>query len=122
MKHIPLFVFMAFSSVAFTQTQDSLVWRYASIKYTLGGFNTKSRVEVDYGDKVQGWFRKADLLEDENGKSIQFKTPVDALNWMSIRGWEMVTTYQTTESVGIGATLVYHHFILKRREVYGLGR
>jgi len=41
--------------------------------------------------------------------SISFNSMVGALNSMSSRGWELVSTYETTEN-----SKVYYHWILKR--------
>lgn len=93
---------------------DSTAWRYADVIYMLGEFTTKQKVEVDYGNRVKGWFRAPEMLVDENGQPIKFKTLIDALNWMGERGWELVQTYQTNESNGIATSLTYQHFILRR--------
>lgn len=98
--------------------QDTtMVWRYADLTYPTGGINTKAKVQVDYGES-SGWFKASEMLEDESGKAIKFKSPVDALNWMSARGWELVQSYQTGEVIGIGTKLEYLHFIMRRKEAF----
>lgn len=98
------------------QSADTSLWRYADLTYPLGGFNSKSKVIVDFGENTYGWFKKADMLEDSTGKQIKFKSPVDALNWMSERGWELVQSYQTNEIQGLATNLYYQHFIMRRLE------
>ncbi len=94
------------------------VWRYAELKYLLSGSSSKATAEVDYGDAVKGWFRGVELLEDERGKAIKFKSAVDALNWMSSRGWELVVSYmtKTDPALGLGSSLEYIHFMMRRLE------
>lgn len=94
-----------------------MVWRYADLTYPLGGFSTKARVQVDYGESSSGWFKSPEMLEGVDGKAIKFKSPVDALNWMSERGWELVQSYETTTSgSGLTTDLNYIHFIMRRME------
>ena len=115
MKSILLFTLLVISVNCAGQAAD--LWRYADLNYPLSGFSSKANVVVDYGVAVSGWFRKPEMLEDSTGKAIKFKSPVDALNWMSERGWELVQSYQTEESIGVGATLKFQHFIMRRRDV-----
>ena len=121
MKKLITLFFLVQSVFAFSQVQDSLVWRYADLSYPLGGFSSKAKVTVDYGETVTGWFRKADMIDNEDGKAIKFKSPVDALNWMSVHGWELVQAYQAPETAAM-STLVYQHFIMRRKEVYNPGK
>lgn len=112
-----LFVLLVLCSFGVgAQSQDSLVWRYADITYPLSGFTSKAKVDVDYGETTMGWFRKTDLLEDSTGKAIKFKSPVDALNWMSVRGWELIQSYKSEQDIGLGTKLEYQHFIMRRKE------
>lgn len=112
-----IFIFWLLVQVCSVSAQDTtMVWRYADLTYPLGGFSTKARVQVDYGE-TSGWFKPAEMIEDESGKAIKFKSPVDALNWMSARGWEFVQSYQTEESAGL-TKLEYMHFIMRRKEAF----
>ncbi|MBU3682393.1 MAG: hypothetical protein FGM16_10720 [Flavobacterium sp.] len=116
MKHLVFVFTMLLSNGAICQVQDSLVWRYANIIYPLGGFTSKAKATIDYGEENTAWFKRDQVIEDEQGKEVKFKSAIDALNFMSVRGWELVTTYQTNESHGIGTPLIYQHFIVRRRE------
>ena len=96
------------------RVDSALVWRYAELSYSLGG---KSKVAVDYGDQaVVAWFKKPELLKDEQGQDIKFKSPVDALNWMSLRGWELVQSYVYEDNQGVGVRIESVRFIMRRRE------
>lgn len=96
---------------------DSTVWRYAELTITLGGFDSKTKAVVDFGETVSGWIRPADMIEGPDGKPIRFRSPIDALNYMSVRGWELVQAYRTTEASGL-SKVEFAHFILRRRELY----
>lgn len=115
MKNILLLSLLAISVNCAGQGAD--LWRYADLSYPLSGFSSKANVVVDYGVAISGWFRVPEMLEDSTGKAIKFKSPVDALNWMSERSWELVQSYQTEESIGLGGALKYQHFIMRRRDV-----
>lgn len=109
-----LFMLVLLCSVsAFGQKSDTLmVWRYADLSYALGGFTTKAKVSVDFGES-SGWFKPADMLEDKEGKAIKFNSPVDALNWMSALGWELVQSYPV-KLESLGTTDM--HYIMRRLE------
>lgn len=100
------------------QGDTVMTWRYAELKYMTTGASTKAAAEVDYGEAVKGWFKPVEMLEDEKGKAIKFKSPVDALNWMSARGWELVLSYhtKTDPALGLGTSLEYIHFMMRRME------
>lgn len=119
MKTILLACLLALPLTISAQTKpDSLVWRYADLTYPTSGFSSKAKVVVDYGELVTGWFRKPELIESPDGKAIKFRSPVDALNFMSTRGWELVQSYQTAEDVGLGIKVEYIHFIMRRMEPF----
>lgn len=112
---LTLFLLLISSIYCVGQT-DSLVWRYADLTYPLGGFTSKSKVVIDYGENAQNWLKRPEMIEGADGKEIKFKSPVDALNFMSFNGWELVQSYMTEETAGLGVTLRYIHFIMRRKE------
>lgn len=118
MKALLFFFVLSFSVPAFSQGKpDSLVWRYVDLSYVPGGVTSKSKIKVDYGDEVAGWFRKPQLIESPDGKSIKFKSVIDALNFMSTNGWELVQNYVLTDDFGIGKVEILH-FIMRRLEPF----
>lgn len=121
MKKLITLFFLVQSVLVFSQVQDSLVWRYADVKYMLGGFTSKTKIEVDFGEVVQGWGRPVNYLKDAAGNDMKFKSAVDALNWMSVNGWELVQAYQAPASPGVN-DFTYQHFIMRRKEVYNPGK
>ncbi|MFN8305105.1 MAG: hypothetical protein U0U46_21660 [Saprospiraceae bacterium] len=116
MKTLLTLLLLLSLSIACSGQSDSLVWRYADLTYPVGGFNSKSKVVVDYGENVQRWLKRPEMIEGPDGKEIKFKSPIDALNFMSLNGWELVQSYMTEESAGLGGNLKYIHFIMRRKE------
>lgn len=48
-------------------------------------------VQLDLGDVKSPFDNKSDCdIIDETGKAIRFTSEMDALNWMSERGWSLV--------------------------------
>ncbi|MBY6195928.1 hypothetical protein [Vibrio hangzhouensis] len=52
---------------------------------------SKWKVEVDFGQALEIGIQNKDLLRDENGKTISFNSPMDALNYMNTQGWVLVS-------------------------------
>jgi len=71
-------------------------------------FSRKVTVTVDYGEKT-GMFKDTRLRDEQTGKVAKFNSMVDALNYMSEKGWNFVNAYAITT----GNQNVYH-FLLKR--------
>lgn len=46
-------------------------------------------VEINLGQTSQ----QTNYLKDEDGRRINFKTMIQAVNYMSVRGWKLVSTY-----------------------------
>ena len=71
-------------------------------------FSRKVTVTVDYGEKT-GMFQDTRLRNEQTGKVEKFNSMVDALNYMSEKGWHFENAYAITT----GNQNVYH-FLLKR--------
>lgn len=65
----------------------------------------KVKVVVDFGEMKDG--PKYFFLADERGINIKFQTAMDALNYLSKRGWKLVSSY----FVNTGAS--FHHIMQK---------
>ncbi len=94
--------------------QGSQTWHYLEVKYSLGGFGQKQKVEIDTGEDVTGWFKTAKVAQGDDGKDLKFKTAIDALNHFGAKGWELVGTYIVDEP-GL-SNLKIQHYILKHPE------
>lgn len=71
-------------------------------------FSSKVSVQVDLGQKTSFW-KGVDYLKDENGKSKEFNSMVDAMNFFGKQGWEFVQAYVVTT----GQQNVYHWLLKK---------
>ena len=63
----------------------------------------KIKVHVDFGQQFK-FFSNHRIIDEDTGKAIVFNTMIDALNYMSARGWEYVQGYV----VEVGDQLMYH--------------
>ncbi len=73
-------------------------------------FNTrKIAVQIDFGQEIE-IFESAQL-KDENGKSMEFNSMIEVLNYMGSLGWEFVQAYVVVLS---DDSIV--HYVLKRRK------
>jgi len=62
--------------------------------YAVGkALSTKWKVEVDFGQKFEWSLKNNDLLRDENGKTVSFDSPVDAVNFLNASGWTVVSAF-----------------------------
>lgn len=103
--------YLLFALLFAAQCAYSQQFEYLTASYVVGGFNSKTTVTIDSGDKVLGSFKKSNILEDSTGKS-EFKSPVSALNYLGSLGWEAINFY--TQSVG-GVNTQF--VVFKRRRV-----
>ncbi len=71
-------------------------WEYCMVYYQTGGFNSKTTVTVDYGDKTIKALGKPEILRDSSGNDT-FKSPVEAFNFLGAAGWECFSTYLGSE-------------------------
>jgi len=86
---------------------------YCMILATQKLLSTKVKISVDFGQEVSFWKNtvRAQTLKDENGKAISFNSVIDALNYMSSKGWEFVNAYAiaTQDNQNI------LHYVMKRQ-------
>ena len=114
MKKILIIICALFISVvAFSQENNEQQTVDQQIKYTnyiycelLGKskfLSSKVSVDIDFGQSVSFWTPDR-RYKDENGKSVNFNSMVDAMNFMGSVGWEFVQAYVVT----VGNENVYH--------------
>lgn len=113
MKRTMLIFSLLIAAATFAGAQSDTI-RYLQIKYAVGGSSSKTKVEVDAGDRASGWFKAANLQKDEQGKDIKFTSGVDALNYYGAKGWALAATYK--EDIGGLGSVVYQVFILMKKE------
>lgn len=74
-------------------------------------FSTKIIVTVDFGEE-RSFFQGNPAIRDEaTGKIKSFNSMVDALNFMSQKGWEFIQAYTVT----MGSSDVYHWLLRKKK-------
>lgn len=79
---------------------------------------------LDFGEAEDYWLRNEPSLRNKKGKIVRFKYLIDALNYMSALGWEMIETYSkggsiSKNSIGVqeSATISSNTSRLLRKEV-----
>ena len=118
MKRI-IFALMVFAGMlsgasAFAQTKEQPHKVYCEIISTSRGmFSNKTTVELDFGQYASWWSADRNLV-DENGKTIDFNSVLDAVNYMAARGWVFEQMYVVqTFTKGDSDTPAYHWIMSK---------
>lgn len=93
MRHILTFALLFAFQIISAQSER---WEYCTINYQTGGFNSKTVVTVDYGERTIKALGKAEFLRDSTGNE-NFKSPMDAYNFLGAQGWECFSTYSSSE-------------------------
>lgn len=99
---------------AYAQTNEQPHKVYCEIISTSRGmFSNKTSVELDFGQYASWWSSDRNLV-DENGKTIDFNSILDAVNYMAARGWVFEQMYVVqTFSKGDSDTPAYHWIMSK---------
>ncbi|TKB97903.1 hypothetical protein [Pedobacter cryophilus] len=86
-----------FNNTSFAQeasnTNEYRAFVFCELVASSSSLNTKTKVSVDFG--LENPKSKERRLLDESGKIKTFNSMVDALNFMSEKGWEFVQAYVT---------------------------
>lgn len=83
---------------------------YCEIVGTMKIFSGKVTISVDFGQQSA---YQDNRLVDESGKVMTFNSMVDAMNFMSTKGWEFEQAYVVTMGAGNTASNVYHWLLSK---------
>ena len=78
-----------------------------------GLFSDKTKVELDFG-QYASWWSTDRQLADENGKAIVFNSVLDAVNYMSRRGWDFEQTYVVQSISGGDSGSSAYHWIMSK--------
>ena len=94
--------------------QPTSVKYYAEIVYTDMSAPVKKTIKIDFGeDSILGV--RYPSFKDKSGKLKQFKTVVDALNFMSQRGWVLETEYVDNFYIDEGSSFGSEkHFVISK--------
>lgn len=94
---------------------------YAQVRVRPRFLSNKVSIRLDYGQERNFWGGDTRIRDENTGKVKKFNSAVDALNYMSLQGWEFVFAY--TLPIGDGrdniadqtAVLQEVNFLLKKR-------
>ncbi|MBR4660327.1 MAG: hypothetical protein IKO77_02745 [Bacteroidales bacterium] len=76
-------------------------------------FSNKTNVEFDFGQASKFWSNDRQIV-DENGRPITFNSVLDAVNYMSYRGWVFEQMYIVQSmSKGDSGSPAYHWIMSK---------
>lgn len=76
-------------------------------------FSNKTNVEFDFGQASKFWSNDRQIV-DENGRPITFNSVLDAVNYMSYRGWVFEQMYIVQSmSNGDSGSPAYHWIMSK---------
>lgn len=93
MKH--LFTLL-FAFVAITVSAQTPYKAYCTLQGKESEFkNHKVSIKIDFGQKTL----KDNVLVDENGSEIDFRTMVSAMNYMAKRGWKYEGCYKSEDKM-----------------------
>ncbi|MBL7827828.1 MAG: hypothetical protein JNJ57_14455 [Saprospiraceae bacterium] len=70
------------------QSQTIERWEYCQVSFQANGFNSKTKIKYDFGDRVSKGTDRDESLKDSTGTTLKFKSPVDVLNYLGEMGWE----------------------------------
>jgi hypothetical protein len=70
--------------------------------------NGRYVVSIDYGQQQK--LVSENLFRDATGKAVEFRSAIDALNWLNGQGWELMSTFVLVED-GDGVA----YYVLRRR-------
>ena len=98
---------------AFSQTVNDIPLKNIEAEYVeiVGEYfhRNKMSIELDFGQEMKLSSTKDTRLKDENGKSLNFNSMIDALNFMSKNGYDFVQAYAAD------STRVQHYLLRKRK-------
>jgi hypothetical protein len=119
MKKATLFIIFLFTLVIsnfYSQTVNDKPIKEIDVEFvqivgTSKPFTTKLTIEIDFGQENKFWTAKDTQVKDENGKLMVFNSMIDALNFMSINGYNFVNAHTIT----MGTQNVYHYLLQKKK-------
>lgn len=79
---------------------------------SIGLFNTKVNILINFGQQVKVFGRKQLIIKDANGEDMEFNSMIDALNFMSQNGYTFVQAYGFATA---NNEYVYHYLLRKSK-------
>lgn len=110
MKKILLLSMLLVSICSFAQNNKTVYCEMIGS----GSFSGKSiKISFDFGSESFSYKADDDYqLVDEKGNAIRFSSMINALNYMSERGWKLHTAYSASVK-GMGAQETYRYILVK---------
>lgn len=91
---LPLLLAFLFSRNANAQQEVMHhTYVYCTISPSHNLFSSKIKINVDYGQRNTHLLHYDKLKHPETGAELDFNSIIDALNYMSLQGWDFVQTY-----------------------------
>ena len=107
--------FCAFAQQADDQTEVEPYEVYCELISTGSGFfSNKTTVEVDFG-QFASYFSNDRQLVDEQGRTIEFNSLLDAANYMAERGWVFKQAYIIMRISDGDSSTPIHHWIMGKK-------
>jgi hypothetical protein len=122
MKRVLLLAAMLISGIAYSQTVNGVALKDMDrddVMIVGQGkvFSNKVNIEIDFGQETSFWKGGKELkLLDESGKKLELNSMIDALNFMSVAGYEFVNAYAITVDNGLSGKQNVYHWILKKKK------
>lgn len=79
-------------------------------RHFLGTFSERVSIYVDFGESK----KENNRFMDSEGNTLVFKSIVDALNFMSKKGWSLVSTYNFTDPE---TKVLQVHYIMSKKVI-----
>lgn len=120
MKKLVIVLFMALLSASYLYARSQRY--YCEVKGIEKGLSTSLKITLDFGDKAstQAWGAPSSKLKfvDEQGEEMDFKSMVDAANYMIGKGWNFQQAYSSSQN----ERSVIHWIFYKDAESFGNAR
>jgi len=84
---------------------------YIEIVGTEELFSTKLTIQLDFGQENKAWTDKEYQVKNAEGKKIKFNSMIDALNFLSKNGYELIMPFAVTAS-----NKSTYHYLLRRKK------
>lgn len=106
-------VFSAHSQTVNDVPLNEIDVEYIQIVGTSKFLSSKVIVQIDFGQRTKLFSTgKATVLKDDQGKTLDFNSMVDALNFLADHGFEFINAY----AYALNNQSVYHYLMKKKRE------
>lgn len=114
MKKLLLLMLLFCTSFVYAQNDKTTQTFYCEMIGSGNFAGNKIKISFDFGMQAFGYrASNENQLLDEKGKSIQFLSMIDALNYMSAKGWKLHSVYSAAIK-GTGAHETYRYILEKQ--------